>query len=90
MANDYLVTCHQYVTRELKRAETLRQQAETSGDMLQAAFHAGQVEEYNALRQYMSRNKSQRQRTLSTLNQNLRNNPLLRTAHYQFCAQLKH
>ena len=54
MANDYLVACHQYITRELKRAETLRQQAETSGDMLQAAFHAGQVEEYNALRQYMS------------------------------------
>ena len=56
MANDYLVTCHQYISRELKRAETLHQQAESSGNSLQAAFHAGQMEEFKALRQYMTEN----------------------------------
>lgn len=54
MPNDYLVACHRYLTRELDRAETQKRQAESCGDNLQAAFHAGQIEELSALRRYMS------------------------------------
>ena len=54
MSNAYLVRCHQYITCELDRAEVLKRQAETRGDTLQAAFHAGQIEEFTAIRRYMS------------------------------------
>jgi hypothetical protein len=54
MPNDYLVACHRYITRELDRAETQRRQSESCGDALQAAYHAGQIEEFYALRRYIS------------------------------------
>ena len=54
MPNAYLVACHRYITREMDRAETLQRKAETRGDMHQAAYYAGQVEEFSSLRGYMS------------------------------------
>lgn len=54
MPNDYLVACHRYITRELNRAEALKRKAESGGDMHRAAFYAGQIEEFSALRGYMS------------------------------------
>ena len=55
MPNTYLVACHQFISREMERAETLKKKADARGDSLQAAFHAGQIEEYSALRGYMSK-----------------------------------
>ena len=54
MPNAYLVACHQFISREIKQAETLKKQADDRGDSLRAAFHVGQIEEYSELRGYMS------------------------------------
>ena len=56
MPNAYLVECHRYITREIDRAQALKSQAESRGDARQTAYLTGQIEEFFALRQYMSEN----------------------------------
>ena len=54
MPNDYLIDCHQYITRELAQAEATKRQAEVRGDAQQAAFHSGRMEELSGLRTFLS------------------------------------
>ncbi len=54
MPNDYLIHCHQHISRELKQAEALRRQAEVHGDACQVAFHTGQLNELSDLRTFLN------------------------------------
>lgn len=54
MANSYLKECHDYLTREISRAEAARNQAAAAGDPLAEAFEEGVIDALSDIRWFLS------------------------------------
>jgi len=54
MANEYLVQIHDYITEKMAAAEKLEKRAKALGDHETRQFYAGQINELDAIRHYLS------------------------------------
>jgi len=54
MPNQFLVEIHDYITAALTAVERLQQSVENRNDPVEKNFYSGQIEELQALRQYLT------------------------------------